>query len=162
MRRNQRQADGSGAGHGRGDAGDHLHPVALCQALEEVEEGAVEEGIALAEHRDVLARIEARTEGRRRFFVNLHRRKASWFQRHANGEFLLPAKEMGCCDAAGETLALGGRGIGHDLGLPERLQRLERDQVGIAGADADTAEQAAHPGLTSVSCVTGMSGRQAR
>src|SRR3546814_4247756 len=62
--RSQRRAEHRRAGGERRHAGHHLDRKTLGDAAEEVHEGAVEKGIALAERRDVAARREmaARSE----------------------------------------------------------------------------------------------------
>src|SRR3546814_8096941 len=74
--RSQRRAEHRRAGGERRHAGHHLDRKTLGDAAEEVHEGAVEKGIALAERRDVAARREMAADLHRRAIVDLLRGKA--------------------------------------------------------------------------------------
>src|SRR3546814_5723664 len=66
----------------------------LGDAAEEVQEGAVEKGIALAERRDVAARREMAADLHRRAIVDLLRGKALGHHRHAQHDLRLPAGQV--------------------------------------------------------------------
>src|SRR5262249_52283044 len=86
-------------------------------------------------------------------------------QRHADGDLVLPAGQMRSGDAAREALALLRRRIGDHLRRSDQAKRLQRQELGIAGTDADAPDLdsvGAGPGVTAVHWVTGISGRQPR
>jgi len=159
--RRQRPAERGGARGQRRHAGHHLDPEARRQAREQVHERAIEERIALAQDRDVASGLEVAAELARGRVVGRLRGEARGLDRHADRDLDRRAVgEMRGGDAARQAVAGLGRRIGdHGTGA-QPMQRLERDELGIARPDAQAVSGAAH--LRTVSWVTGMAGRQPR
>ncbi|MCY1540427.1 hypothetical protein D9M68_760660 [compost metagenome] len=143
------------AQHGA-DARYHFHLVAARQAVVQVHVGAVEEGVAFADHRHVAAGfqvlghllgggvVEVADDGLvgQRWFQFLGGHRID--QRHA----LLGFRQVLLDDAEGvAALALAGLRLGHEIAHHGRrlqqAQGLDRDQLRVAGADA----QADQPSL---------------
>src|SRR3546814_15392474 len=108
----------------------------LGDAAEEVQEGAVEKGIALAERRDVAARREMAADLHRRAIVDLLRGKALGHHRPAQHDLRLPAGQVSGDDGACEAVAALRPRIGPDRSRLEEARRLHGDGPGSAGAGA--------------------------
>ncbi len=140
MRSGERRLGGAGAGHQGGDARHDGHGAAAGQAPIEIDEGAVEEGIALAEHGHAPSCGDLLQDLFRRGIIDIRLGKAAVAQRHADGDLPLPAGKMRGDDAAREALALLRRRIGDHLGGADQAQRLQRQELRIAGPDADAPD----------------------
>ena len=137
-------AGDAGAGHERGDAGHDLHRAAVGQARVEIHEGAVEE-------RDRPRRARRRrgrratcaTISSRGAVIDLRLREAG--RRRAACGWRSPADRRAdaaprCC--AREAVAAVRRRIGDDGCGAQEAQRLQRQQLRIAGADAEAVDGA--------------------
>lgn len=70
-------------------------------------------------------------------------------------------RDVSAGNVAGEGGLVASRGIGDDVHVTEDADGAEREQLWVAGADADEVKRAAH-GLITAHCVTGRRGRMAR
>ena len=127
--------------------------------LAEIEERAVEERVALAQHGDVASGRDMGDDLVGRARIDLRLRELAVAERHADGDLLLTAGQMRRHDRAREAVAGFGGRVGDDGRGAQDAQRLEGQQLRIAGADAEAVDGAGHR-LVAASCVTGMCGRQ--
>src|SRR5262249_35798678 len=125
----------------------------------EIAEGAIEERIALAEHRDIAPAGGVAGDGRGGGIVDLRLGELAVAEGHADGDLRLAARQVRRHDLAREAVAGLRRRIGDDGHGLQNAQRLQGDQLGIAGTDTEAIDGAAH-GFIAANCVTGMSGRQ--
>ncbi len=139
--------------------GIDLHRAALDQALVEVEERAVEERIALAQHGDGTPGGGVGEDVGRGAIVDLRLRELAVAERHADGDLPLTAGQVRRHDLPREAVADVGRRIGDDGCGAQDAQRLEGQQLRIAGADAEAVDGCAHR-FVAASCVTGIWARQ--
>ncbi len=146
----QRGAGGHGGrGVGR-DAGHDLGGVALGEPVVHVHVGAVEQRIALREQDHGPARVEMPREPRGGRLVEVGQgalvaeRMVGGADGHGVDQLLLDGRggDQVTGDAAGVGPFAGAGVVGHDVGRGDEACGLERDQFGVAGADADPVEAA--------------------
>ena len=130
------------------------------EAAEQIHERAVEERIAFANHRDVVAGGQGFADLDRGAVVDVVRREARRQKRHPDRDLALGARQVTGHDLAREAGADLRRGPGeHRHGLQD-AQRFQRHQFGIAGTDADAVQGAGHQDLTAASWVIVIRGFQ--
>ena len=134
----------------RRDAGDDLDWELLDQAGEQIHERAIEERIALANDRDVAPGIEVPGNVRGGGGVNRLGGKPVGNKWHADWDLGLAARQVDGNDATRQAVAVLRSGIREHGCIAQDTERLERNQLGIAGADAEAVEGAGH-GLTAAS-----------
>ena len=140
----QGQARGAGAGHQRRHAGHDLHGAALDKALIEIKERAVEKRIALAQHGDIPPGRDLLEDLVGRAVIDLRLGELAVAERHADGDLLLTAGQMRRHDLAREAVAGFGGRVGDDRRGAQDAQRLQGQQLGIAGADAEAVDGGGH------------------
>ena len=150
----QRRAERGGARHERRDAGNHFHRVTLGHAPEHVHERPVEEGVPFAQHGHVAPGVEAPADLDRRAIVDVLGRKARRHHGHPDADLLVMSIQVAGHDAAHQALALLRGGIGEHAGALQDPERLEGDQLRIAGADAKTVQRPRHPPCSFVPVVS--------
>src|SRR6185437_16267142 len=89
----ERRAAGGGTGGERRDAWHDIDMKLRRKAAEEIHEGAVEEGVALAQHRNVLPGCRFGADLARRAVIDILRREALGHHRHADDDLALRAGE---------------------------------------------------------------------
>ena len=137
--------------------------MTLGQPSEQIHERAIEKRIALAQDSDGFAGIQGGAQIGGRRVVHVLGGETFHHHRHAYGVFLDPVRQMLGDDRARQAVTGLGRGIGDDIRRPKHPQRLQRDQLRVAWANAQTVEGAAHDvlsiGFRMRHWVTGISGR---
>jgi hypothetical protein len=156
--RRQRPAECGGRGGERTHSGHHLDAIAGMQALVEIHEAAVEERIALAQHGDVAAVIEAGGDGLGGLVVGRAGGGAVGAHRHREGQFLGAFGNEPGGDAPGHAVAVACLRVGDDGDVREDAGGLDGDKLRVAGADAEAVENAGHA-LTARHWVTPRRGR---
>ena len=135
-------------------------------APEQVHEGPVEERIPFAQHGHVAPVVQVPAKLDRGAIVDIPGGEARRHHGHPDAEFLVVSIQMTGHDAAHQALAILRGGIGEHAGALQNPERLESDQLRVAGADTQAVQRALHhpPPLPFVtaSWVTGISGRQPR
>ena len=100
-----------------------------------------------------------------RAVVNGLGREARRLHRHADRHLYPAVVQMRSDDGAREAGAFQRGREGDHFGLADDTQALQRQEFGVARADADAADPAAHEaarhGLRAAHCVTAMAGRKA-
>ena len=148
----QRLPEGGRRRADRGDPRDDLGRVAVGQPLVHVHVGAVEERVALGEHDDVAAGVEVGGQALRGGGVELVDRAlvAAGMIGGLGGDRVdqrlldLIAAQVRVGDAPGDRAAVPRRVVGDHVCGADEAGGLDRDELGVAGADADAVQGARH------------------
>src|SRR5262245_24644360 len=136
-----------------GDAGDDFRGIGRRKSHVQMHVGAVEERIPLADHSNAATGIEIRRDRRRGRVVEfahgvaVERIVLSDFggQRIEQRQLFDPRAQLARDDGAGIAAVAALGEVRDDVGFLECAHRLEREELGIAGADTDSNEPpAAH------------------
>ena len=163
----QRGAEHRGAAEHGAHAGHHFHLIAVGQTVVQVHVGAVEERVALADHRHVLAGVQQPgdllgagvVEVGDHILVGERRGELLGGHRVDQRQTLLAGVQMGLDDAEGIAAVAGvvlglRHEVGHHRRRLEQTQGLEGKQLGVAGADAEAEQTTGHHSTSEARALT--------
>src|SRR5690606_13795215 len=139
-----------------------------CEPGRQVHGRAVEQRDALAQTGDAAAGIEMDAYGRGGGIVGGLSAVSLEPPGYGDRQALGGGMERGGSDRERQCTVLAGRRIGDDMGGAEDANGFQRQQFGIARADADQVQRTAHlktsvwVGLLTLHCSTAMRGRRTR